>query len=193
MDVAVRRTGAVLIAAWLVEYKQSVIESMAPVLTLLFTPLFAVLLLVFVATMIWTGNAIDVGREVLIGFDLLLVLVLGLLLYAISARDPQAPPGRFDGLQLLLVVCALVVDALALWAMVARTSEVRLQSQQDGGARLESAAARQPRLVGRALRAVPRRRSPFARLERWQTAYIPAFGIWAWIVVALFPVIFNYR
>ena len=49
---------------------------------------------------------IHVGRELLIGFDLLLVVVLGLLLYSISARDPQAPPNGFDALQLLLVVSA---------------------------------------------------------------------------------------
>ena len=36
-------------------------------------------------------------------------------------------------------------------------------------------------------------RAPFARLERWQTAYMPAFAAWAWIVTLLFPVIFNYR
>ena len=60
---------------------------------MLFTPLFTALLIVFLATMIWTGSGIDVEREVLIGFDLLLVLVLGLLLYSISARDPQAKPG----------------------------------------------------------------------------------------------------
>ncbi len=69
------------------------------------------------------GSGINVEREVLIGFDLLLVVVVGLLLYAISARDPQKEPGFFDGLQLLLVVCALLVDALALWAIVARISE----------------------------------------------------------------------
>ncbi|MGB7296078.1 MAG: permease prefix domain 1-containing protein, partial [Candidatus Aminicenantales bacterium] len=115
--------GAVIIGAWLVEHKQSVIENMAPVLTWIFAPLFTALLLVFVVAMIWTGNAISVEREVLIGFDLLLVVVLGLLLYAISARDPQAPPGRFDVLQLLLVTCALIVDALALWAIAARISE----------------------------------------------------------------------
>ena len=34
--------GAVIIASWLVEAKQSVIENMAPVLTRLFTPLFTV-------------------------------------------------------------------------------------------------------------------------------------------------------
>src|SRR6058998_4443196 len=108
--------GAVLVGSWLVEAKQSVIENMAPVLTRLFTPLFTVLLLVFLATMAWTGNPINVERKVLIGFDLLLVLVVGLVLYAASARDPHASPDFFDGLQLLLVVSALVVDGVALAA-----------------------------------------------------------------------------
>src|SRR5207247_8446897 len=43
--------GAVIVGSWLVEAKQSVIENMAPVLTRLFTPLFTILLLVFLATM----------------------------------------------------------------------------------------------------------------------------------------------
>jgi hypothetical protein len=106
-----------------VEAKQSVIENMAPVLTKLFTPLFTLLLLTFLATMAWTGSPINVKREVLIGFDLLLAVVVGLVLYAASARDPQAPPDLFDGLQLLLVVSALVVDGVALWAIAARISE----------------------------------------------------------------------
>jgi hypothetical protein len=185
--------GAVIIAAWLVEHKQSVIENMAPVLTWLFTPLFSALLLVFVAAMIWTGNAIHVEREVLIGFDLLLVLVLGLLLYSISARDSKAPPGRFDILQLLLVTCALVVDALALWAIAARISEFGFSPNKTAALGLNllllvnlvwSAV-----LYGRFLAG----RIPFTRLERWQTAYMPVYAAWAWFVTALFPVIFNYR
>ena len=40
---------------WLVEAKQSVIENMAPVLTRLFTPLFTVVLVTFLGTMLWTG------------------------------------------------------------------------------------------------------------------------------------------
>lgn len=185
--------GAVLIAAWLVESKQSVIENMAPVLTLLFTPLFAVLLLVFVAAMIWTGNAIDVRREVLIGFDLLLVLVLGLLLYAISARDSQAVPGRFDGLRLLLVLCALLVDLLALWSMVARTSEFGFSPNKTAALGLNLLL-----LVNLGWSAVLyvrflAKRTPFARLEHWQTAYLPAYAVWAWIVAAVFPIVFGYR
>ena len=44
--------GAVLVAAWLVEAKQSVIENMAPVLTRLFTPLFAAVLVTFLGALL---------------------------------------------------------------------------------------------------------------------------------------------
>ncbi|HEX6790448.1 MAG TPA: permease prefix domain 1-containing protein [Candidatus Krumholzibacteria bacterium] len=185
--------GAIVIGAWLVEFKQGVIENMAPVLTWLFTPLFTALLLVFVATMVVTGNAISVEREVLIGFDLLLVLVLGLLLYAISARDPQAPPRLFDRLQLLLVIAALVVDVLALWAITARISEFGFSPNKTAALGLNilllinlgwSIVLYTRFLTGR---------SPFKALERWQTAYLPAFAAWAWVVVAIFPVIFKYQ
>jgi hypothetical protein len=38
-----------------------------------------------------------------------------------------------------------------------------------------------------------RRRRPFAALERWQTDYLPVYAVWAWLVVLVFPPLFNYR
>src|SRR3712207_7043852 len=52
----------------LVEAKQSVIENMAPVLTRLFTPLFAAVLVTFLGTVLWTGRGVDIERNVLIAF-----------------------------------------------------------------------------------------------------------------------------
>ena len=185
--------GAVIIGSWLVEAKQSVIENMAPVLTRLFTPLFTVLLLVFLATMAWTGNPINVKREVLIGFDLLLVLVVGLVLYAASARDAQAPPDFFDGLQMLLVVSALVVDGVALAAIAARISEFGFTPNRVAalGENLILLAnlAWSARLYARFLR----HRGSFADLERWQIAYLPVYAVWAALVVVMFPPVFGYR
>jgi hypothetical protein len=185
--------GAVIIGSWLVEAKQSVIENMAPVLTTLFTPLFAVLLLAFLGTIAWTGNPINVERQVLIGFDLLLALVVGLVLYAVSARDPQAPPDFFDGLQLLLVVSALVVDGVALAAIAARISEFGFTPN-----RVAALGENFILLVDLAWTAwlyarFARRRASFAMLERWQIAYLPIYAVWAAIVVILFPPLFGYR
>ena len=185
--------GAVIIGSWLVEAKQSVIENMAPVLTRLFTPLFTVLLLAFLATMMWTGNPINVKREVLIGFDLLLAVVVGLVLYAVSARDPQAPPDFFDGLQLLLVVSALVVDGVALAAIAARISEFGFTPNRV--AALGENLILLVNLVWSAWLYVSfvRGRGAFAKLERWQVAYLPVYAIWAALVVVLFPPLFGYR
>jgi hypothetical protein len=185
--------GAVIIGSWLVEAKQSVIENMAPVLTRLFTPLFTLLLLAFLATMVWTGNPINVERELLIGFDLLLAVVVGLVLYAASARDPQAPPDFFDGLQLLLVVSALAVDAVALWAIAARITEFGFTPN-----RVAALGENLILLVNLAWTAwlyasFVRRRGSFAALERWQIAYLPVYAIWAAVVVVVFPPLFGYR
>ena len=184
--------GAVLVGAWLVEAKQSVIENMAPVLTRLFTPLFTIVLLVFLVTMVWAGSGIDVKREVLVGFDLLLVLVLALLLYSVSARDPQAPPGAFDALQLLLVLSALVVDVVALVAIGSRISEFGFSPN-----RVAALGENLLLLVNLAWSAwlyaqFLRGRGPFASLERWQTSYLPIFCVWAALVVIVFPLLFGY-
>jgi hypothetical protein len=185
--------GALLVASWLVEAKQSVIENMAPVLTRLFTPLFTILLVVFLATMAWTGRPIDIKREVLIAFDLLLALVLGLVLYYASARDPEMPPRLFDGLQLLLVASALVVDAVALLAIASRISEFGFTPN-----RIAALGENLILLVNLArsawiYAAFLRGRSAFRALEAWQTAYLPVYFVWAALVVLLFPPLFAYR
>jgi hypothetical protein len=184
--------GAVIVASWLVEAKQSVIENMAPVLTRIFTPLFALALIAFLGTMVGTGRGIDIEREALIVFDLLLVLVLGLLLYSISARDPEGPPGAFDLLLVLLLVSALVADAFALAAIGARITEFGFTPNR------VAALGENVLLLGnlgwstvlyvRFLRG----RRPFASLERWQTAYLPAYSVWAAIVVVAFPLLFGF-
>ena len=184
--------GAVIVGAWLVEAKQSVIENMAPVLTRVFTPLFTAVLLAFLATMVWTRSGIDVERELLIGFDLLLVLVLGLLLYAVSARDLEARPDAFDALQLVLVVSALVIDVLALLAIAGRISEFGFSANK-----VAALGENLILLVNLTWSAwlyfrFLRRRGSFAALERWQTAYLPVYGVWAAVVVVGFPPAFGY-
>ena len=184
--------GAVVVASWLVEAKQSVIENMAPVLTKLFTPLFAALLLTFLGTVLWTGRGVDIERNVLIAFDLLLVVVLCLLLYSVSARDPQSPPGPFDVLQVVLVVSALLANAVALWAIAARITEFGFTPN-----RVAALGENVILLVNLAWSAVLyvrflRGRGSFAQLERWQTNYVPVYALWAAIVVIVFPPLFRY-
>ncbi len=187
-------TAAVVVSGWLVEAKQNIVENIAPVLTRLFTPLVTAALIAFLVAVVWTSHGIDVEREALILFDLLLVVVLGLLLYSLSARDPLAPPGAFERLQLALVVSALAIDVLVLVEITGRITDAYGSTPNRASALGENAIL----LVNLAwsawlLLTFIRRRKPFAAIERWQTGYLPVYAAWAWIVVLVFPPVFGYR
>jgi hypothetical protein len=129
---------------------------------------------------------------VLIAFDLLLVVVLCLLLYSVSARDPQSPPGAFDVLQVVLLVSALLAAAVALWAIAARISEFGFTPN-----RVAALGENVILLVNLAWSAVLyvhflRGHGSFAQLERWQTNYLPVYAVWAAFVVIAFPPLFGY-
>jgi hypothetical protein len=185
--------GAVIVAAWLVESKQHVVENMAPVLTMLFTPLFAVMLTVAAATYAVSGVAGDFDRELLGVFDALLMVVLGLVLYAMSAREPSSPAGLMDRLQLLAVASALVLDVLVLGAMVARIGDLGLTPNRAAALGLNLVLL--VNLAGTAWLAMRflTGRIAFHRLERWQTSYLPVFALWAATVVVILPPLFGFR
>ncbi|WP_298585264.1 permease prefix domain 1-containing protein [uncultured Kocuria sp.] len=184
--------GALVVAAWLVEAKQNVVENIAPVLTRVFTPLTILMLLALLAVLTAAGGLVDVDRGLLILMDAILVLVLALLLYSISARDPLEPPGLFDGLQLVLVVAALAVDAVMLTAMLTRIAEFGSSPNKIAALGLNLLLLVHLVRTGWLSAGCLRGRRPFAVLERWQTRYLPVYGVWAAIVVVVFPLVFAF-
>lgn len=182
---------ALLVAAWLVEAKQSVIENITPVLTRVFTPLTLVMLLALLGALATAGTLVEVDRELLILMDAILVLVLALTLYAISARDPLARPGAFDGIQLATILAAIAVDAIMLAAMLARIAEFGVSANKTAALGLNLLLL--VHLAWQAWLTIGFLRGrPFARLERWQTGYLPLYAVWAAVVVVAFPPLFGF-
>ncbi|WP_294180236.1 permease prefix domain 1-containing protein [uncultured Schumannella sp.] len=183
---------SLVVAAWLVESKQSVIENIAPVLTAIFTPLFAVMLAISAALYAAFGIGRDFDRELLATFDVVLVVVLALLLYGLSARRPETASRVMDVLRLVAIAAALALDALVLGSMFARIGEFGFTPNRVAAlglnvllfANLAVAAA----LGVRALRG----RGTPAAPESWQTRYLPVFGGWALLMVVALPPMFGY-
>ncbi|MEP6481563.1 MAG: permease prefix domain 1-containing protein [Rhodoglobus sp.] len=183
---------AVIVAAWLVEAKKSVIENLAPVLAAVFTPLFAVMLGVAAIVYAVGGIGRNFDRNLLTGFDILLIIVLGLVLYALSARDTSKPAGALDVVRLVAISAALLVDLLVLWSMVARVVEYGFTPNRAAALGLNLILvinlAVTAWLFGRMLA----RRTTAEPLERWQTQYLPVFGAWAALVVVVLPLLFAF-
>lgn len=184
--------GAVIIAAWLVDIKKGVVENLAPMLSRLFSPLFAIVLITFLGTLLFTGRGIEIERDVLIAFDMLLVVVICLLLYSISARDSKSSPGFFDYIHVVLVISALLADVIALWAISQRITDFGFTPN-----RVVALGFNLILLVNLAWSAILyirflRGHGSFSLLEKWQTNYLPVYAVWAAIVVIIIPPLFGF-
>ncbi|WP_440999912.1 hypothetical protein [Fodinibius sp. SL11] len=185
-------TGGVIVASWLVETRKSMTENIAPVLARLFSPLFAIILITFLGTMLWTGGGMDIERDILIAFDMLLLIIIGLLLYSISSRDPNSSPSAFDMVQVVLLVSALLADVVALWAITERITELGFTPN-----RLAALGMNIILLVNLAWSTVLyirflSGRGSFQSIEQWQTDYLPVYAGWAAIVAIALPPLFGF-
>ena len=182
----------VIVAAWLVEAKKSIVENLAPVLTAIFTPLFSVMLVVSAVGYLIAGIGLQFNRDLLTVFDVLLLVVLGLVVYGISARPANAKVGAMDVIRLVAVVAAIVLDILVLVSMFARIGEFGFTANRVAALGLNLLLL--VNLAGTAwliLRQVTGRASA-VRLERWQTGYLPVFAAWVVVVVLALPPIFGF-
>ncbi|MEQ1731858.1 MAG: hypothetical protein ABL982_26085, partial [Vicinamibacterales bacterium] len=142
--------------------------------------------------MVITGGVLDVARNVLISFDLLLAVVVGLVLYTISARDPHAAPDMFDVLQLVLILSALAVDVTALVAIARRISEFGFSANKVAALGENIILLLNLTWSSWLYWRFIRHHGRFEALERWQMAYLPAYAGWAAVVVIVFPPLFRW-
>ena len=184
--------GAVIVAAWLVGSRRSLVGGLAPMLARVFTPLFSIMLVALLGGVVWTRGVINIERDVLILFDLLLVVVLALLLYAISARQPLSESRLFDRIQLLLVVCALAVDVFALLNIASRLSQYGFSANRTVALGLNLILLVNLTWSASLQMGFLRSRRSLEAIERWQMRYLPVYALWAAIVVVAFPPLFGF-
>lgn len=181
---------AAMITVYLVEFKKSVVENFAPILAKIFSPLFLLTMCAFIVSMIVMGKSPFMEREFLIGFDLMLVLVLGLALYVISARDIHDKASFYDFMNLALILTALVIDGIALSAILFRLSAFGITPNKV--AALGENLILLVNLIGLAWLYICYfvKKIDFIKIEKWQTTYLYVYAIWMAVVAFLFPVVF---
>jgi hypothetical protein len=182
----------VIVAAWLVEAKKGVIENLAPVLAAVFTPLFAAMLLVAVVVYAVGGIGRDFDRDLITVFDALLLVVFGLVLYALSARESTKPAGALDVLRLVAIAAALILDILVLVSMLSRVAEFGFTANRIAALGLNLILVINLATTAWLSVRMLVRRASGAPLETWQTGYLPVFGAWAGVVVLLLPLVFAF-
>ncbi len=183
-----------VIGAYLVEKKRSLIENLAPVLARIFIPLFLIMMVAFIVAVALTGQSIGANRDMLILIDILLLLVVGMVLYDLSARGDAEASGFTlpHQLNLALILAALAIDCMALYGIASRLAEFGFTPNKV--AALGENILLAGNLVGLAVTylRVATHRGSFSGVLAWQVRYLPVYFVWMAFVVFILPVWFGF-
>jgi uncharacterized membrane protein YhaH (DUF805 family) len=177
---------------FLVSAKKSIVENIAPVLSRIFTPLFLATMLAFLAVMAMLRKSPFDERNTLLAVNVMLILVLALVIYNLTARRAADRRTVMDWLNLALIACAAAVDAVALVSIAGRILSFGWSPNR--AALLGLNLVLLVDLAGLAVTTVRflAGRAPFAAIERWQARYLPVLFAWSAVVVAAFPPLFAF-
>lgn len=183
---------APVVAVFLVSAKKSIVENIAPVLSRIFTPLFLATMLAFLAVMALFKKSPLAERDTLLAVNVMLILVLGLVIYNLTARRSAERRTVMDWLNLALIACAAAVDAVALVSISGRILSFGWSPNR--AALLGLNLVLLVDLAGLAATTVRflAGRASFAAIERWQARYLPVLFAWSAAVVAAFPPLFAF-
>jgi hypothetical protein len=183
---------APVVALFLAGAKKSIVENIAPVLSRIFTPLFLATMVAFLAAMAILRRSPLSDRDTLLAFNLMLILVLALVIYNLTARRTTDRRAWTDWLNLALIACAAAVDAVALASIVGRILSFGWSPNR--AALLGLNIVLLVDLAGLAVGTLRflAGRIPFGGIERWQARYLPVLFAWCGVVVAVFPPVFAF-
>jgi len=164
----------------------------APVLARIFSPLFLVALSIFLLVMVLSGENPLADRNYLIGFDAMLILVLALVVYGISARPITASWGISDWINLALIGVTLVIDVAALWQILIRLGTMGITPNKMAALGENVLVLGNLIGLGYFLIRILRKQGTFDHLEHFQTAYLTVYAGWLAIVAFGFPLFFGF-
>ena len=158
----------------------------------IFTPLFLITVVIYLLTMAIQQKSPFSDRDFLILFNGLLVLVLGMTVFSVCGRNHDQPSRLIDSINLALVCVTLMVNLIALAAILFRFSEWGLSPNRIVVLGANVLIFGHLIQILRAYINIFRGRFKADKLIHATVAYLPIYGAWAVIVMIALPIVFQF-
>jgi hypothetical protein len=167
--------------------------ALARVLAQVFSPLFLLLVAIYLVAMVAVGKSPYQERDFLIVFNGLLLLVLGLTVFSLTERGNADAVGARDHVNVLLVGITLLIDVVALSAILFRLGAYGFTPNRIVVLGSNLLVFGHLVTLMRSYLGVVRGRSGFASMTPSIAGYLPAYTAWGAFVVFLLPPLCGYR
>lgn len=180
-----------IVATYLVTKNLKLAKNIAPYIAKIFSPLVLVTLVVYLITVIVVGKNPFLDRNFLLSFNGILFSVLVVTIFSITESGTDDTKSISDYINLTLIVLALIIDSVALSAIVFRLSSYGITPNRLAVLGVNIVIWANLIWIMLSYLRFLQNKTSAASIQDAVTKYLPVYGLWAAFVTLAFPFIFR--
>lgn len=180
-----------IVATWVIKNHSLVTNKLAPIIANIFSPLVLLMLLIFLASLPFSEKSPFSDRNFLITFNALLLGVMAIIVFALSETSKNKNQ-QFNKVVLsLMSVAALIIDGVALAAIVFRLSEFGFTPNRTAALGSNLLLFVHLIWITISLFRATFRKQELELVEITVARYLPVYVLWTLFVILGFPILFG--
>jgi hypothetical protein len=179
-----------VVATYLVSRNLRFAKSIAPYIAKIFSPLVLATQLAYLVTVILTGKNPFLDRSFLMAFNGVLISVLAVTIFSVTERGKSEKKAVSDYVNLALIALALIIDSVALSAILFRLSSYGISPNRLAVLGVNVLIWGNLFWILIAYMRFFKNKAGISAIHDAVAKYLPVYGLWAAFVTFAFPVIF---
>lgn len=184
---------APIVAIFIIKNYPNLVNKTAPLIASVFSPLVLITLIIFLIAMAISGKNPYTDRDFLLIFNIMLIGVMGIIFFSISATT-GIKNQKFNELVLLVLsIITIIIDLIALSAIFYRLGEYGLTPNRLAVLVSNILVLINLVLIMIDLFRINLKNIEFIKAEMSVARFLPVYLVWIIIVIFGFPVIFGMK
>ena len=184
---------APMVGTYLVQTNPHLVNKVSPVIAKVFTPLVIVTLIIYLLAVIATGKDPYNDREFLLIFNMLLIGVMAIILFSITETSKNTESKIGTVLLLGLSIVTLIVNGIALSAILFRISEWGITPNRLAVLGGNILILTNLLIVTYRLYKTLKNRNEMEKVEESIASFLPIYILWTIWVTFIFPILFSFK
>lgn len=184
---------APFLGTFLTQTNPHLVGKISPVIARIFSPLVLVMLIIYLAAILYSGKNPYNDRDFLLIFNALLIGVMAIIFFSVAETSTTNKTRAETWVLLLLSAVTIVVNGIALSAILFRISEWGITPNRAAVLGGNVLILINLLLVTIQLYRVVSKKGDVTAVGKTIAAYLPVYCIWTIIVTFLFPFIFGFK
>ncbi len=184
---------APILGTYLIQTNPQLVGKVSPVIAKIFSPLVLVMLVIYLVAMVYSGKDPYNDREFLLIFNALLIGVMAIIFFSVAETSKTTKSKLEIWILFLLSVVTLIVNGIALSAILFRISEGGITPNRTAVLGGNALILINLLLVTTQLFRVLSKKADITGVGKSIAFYLPIYFLWTIIVTFIFPLIFGFK